>query len=242
MREATARAESPRERVATPAIDTEGRSVEIPGIAVEKEWNPQHFAQEQTRLLVRQLFFSGGPLPVRQVVFSAVDLRTDVERLCTHVGETLAQETLSDIAVVGGNGAGAQRKGLKAADPEVEPEPLENICLDQSRCNGPRNLWFLPERAGRGWGSKMSMKTYLDDIRREFPYSIVQGPPVTECGDALSLAEFADGMVLVLSAQHTRRVAALRTRETLAEAQVRLLGTVLSDREFPIPEKIYRRL
>lgn len=242
MRGATARSEWPRERVVTPAIDAVERSIEIPLIAVEKAWNPQSFAQEQMRRLVRQLFFSGGPVPVRQVVFSAVDLQTDVERLCTHVGETLAEETLSDIAVVGGSGAGAQWEDLEAADREIEPDPAENICPDQSGRNGPRNLWFLPARDGRGWGSKMAIKTYLDDIRREFPYSIVQGPPVTECGDALSLSEFADGMVLVLSAQHTRRVAALRTREALAEAQVRLLGTVLSDREFPIPEKIYRRL
>jgi hypothetical protein len=31
-------------------------------------------------------------------------------------------------------------------------------------------------------------------------------------------------------------------REQLSAANVRLLGTVLRDRVFPIPEKLYRRL
>jgi len=56
------------------------------------------------------------------------------------------------------------------------------------------------------------------------------------------MAQFADGIVLVLSALHTRRAAAIKTREVLERAQVRLLGTVLCDRLFPIPEAIYRWL
>jgi hypothetical protein len=35
---------------------------------------------------------------------------------------------------------------------------------------------------------------------------------------------------------------ARKIKETLEGAQVRILGTVLSDRVFPIPEEIYRRL
>jgi hypothetical protein len=41
---------------------------------------------------------------------------------------------------------------------------------------------------------------------------------------------------------HTRRRAALQTKRALEEAGVRLLGTVLADREFPIPQNLYRRL
>jgi Mrp family chromosome partitioning ATPase len=56
------------------------------------------------------------------------------------------------------------------------------------------------------------------------------------------MAQFADGMILVLSAQRTRRATAIKVKQTLERANVRLLGSVLSDREFPIPEGIYRRL
>jgi Mrp family chromosome partitioning ATPase len=56
------------------------------------------------------------------------------------------------------------------------------------------------------------------------------------------MAQFADGIILVLSAHRTRRAMARKIKETLEAAQVRILGTVLSDRVFPIPERIYRRL
>jgi len=49
-------------------------------------------------------------------------------------------------------------------------------------------------------------------------------------------------VVLVLEANATRRVAALSAKEALEAAGVRLLGTVLNDRTFPIPEKLYRKL
>jgi Mrp family chromosome partitioning ATPase len=56
------------------------------------------------------------------------------------------------------------------------------------------------------------------------------------------MAQFADGTVLVLSADRTRRVAARKIKEKLDGANARLLGVILSDRVFPIPEAIYRRL
>jgi Mrp family chromosome partitioning ATPase len=84
------------------------------------------------------------------------------------------------------------------------------------------------------------LHAYLAEVRREFEYSIVAAPPAGESNEALAMAQFADGIILVLSAMHTRRVTARKIAEVLA--QVRLLGTVLADREFPMPEGIYRRL
>jgi protein-tyrosine kinase len=48
--------------------------------------------------------------------------------------------------------------------------------------------------------------------------------------------------VLVLEANSTRRVAARKAKQALEAANVRVLGTVLNNRTFPIPEKIYRLL
>jgi hypothetical protein len=46
----------------------------------------------------------------------------------------------------------------------------------------------------------------------------------------------------VLGAHSTRRATARKIKETLEAAQARILGTVLSERTFPVPERIYRRL
>jgi Mrp family chromosome partitioning ATPase len=49
-------------------------------------------------------------------------------------------------------------------------------------------------------------------------------------------------MVLVLEANSTRRAGAQKVKEKLHSANARLLGAVLSERTFPIPETIYKKL
>jgi Mrp family chromosome partitioning ATPase len=105
------------------------------------------------------------------------------------------------------------------------------------------NLWLLPPNEGGEDGVSMSStQAQLSDLRREFEYSIVEARPAGESDEAMAMAQFADGIILVLSARHTRRATALKIKEALVAAEANLLGTVLSDREFPIPERIYRRL
>jgi Mrp family chromosome partitioning ATPase len=88
----------------------------------------------------------------------------------------------------------------------------------------------------------MSLNGYLAKLRREFEYSIVEGPPAGESSEAAALGRSADGIILVLEAHRTRRAVARKIKATLDAADVRVLGTVLTGRRFPIPEVIYRRL
>jgi Mrp family chromosome partitioning ATPase len=58
----------------------------------------------------------------------------------------------------------------------------------------------------------------------------------------MSLSSLADGAILVIGADSTRREAALQAKNALVAAKFRLLGAALNKRSFPIPEFIYRRL
>ena len=60
--------------------------------------------------------------------------------------------------------------------------------------------------------------------------------------DAALLGQTADGVVLVLEANATRWRTARKAKQALKDANVKVLGTVLNNRTFPIPEKIYRLL
>ena len=206
-------------------------------------WTPEKFGREQIQGLVRQVFLSNVGRPVRQVVFSALEPETDVKQICRQVGEALAVETLGRIAVVG-EYPQVLREGEKS-----KPEMNEHSATDESaqmrrgaiRVRG--NLWLMPAQETDGdRGAPAWLHSYLDTMRREFEYSIVEGPPAGESNEAMAMAQLADGIILVLSARHTRRVTARKTKEMLEAAQVRILGTVLSDRVFPIPHGIYRRL
>ena len=205
-------------------------------------WNPEKFADEQIRNLVRQVFFS-SVTPARQVVFSAAERETDVRGICRRVGETLAAETNGDVAVVADYSRMPPDKEVYRSQ---STECLEKSRITPLRDGGTRvrgNLWLLPPREnGSDVASTASSQQYLGQIRREFEYSIVAGPGGGESHEVIAISQLADGMILVLSAERTRRIAARKIRDALEVAHVRLLGTVLSDREFPIPERIYRRL
>jgi len=215
---------------------------EIKKLKQPERWTPENFAREQILGLVRQVFFSSAARPVRQVVLSAVEPETVVRHLCRQIGETLALETSGSVAVIGGSlhsMPDAQNRPEQTADAaRCANMPLRRIA---TAVRG--NLWLAPalERNGDPV-TAASLHSYLGEIRREFEYSIVEARPVGESNETIAMAQFADGIILVLSAVHTRRATALRAKEVLEAAQARLLGTVLSDRSFPIPEAIYRRL
>ena len=212
----------------------------VNGLRPGAVWSPENFAREQIRGLVRQVFFSNVARPVRQVVLSAVESETDVCSLCRRVGEALALETAGCVAVEGRQ----PRAFLHSYHPDAEHAAAgTSTSLRQCGNRVRDNLWLLPAaQIGSDFTTTASLHSHLCELRREFDFSIVEGPPAGESNEATAMAQLADGIILVLSANRTRRAAASKIKDTLERAQARLLGTVLCDRVFPIPEGIYRRL
>ncbi|MGB8947835.1 MAG: hypothetical protein WCC05_02395, partial [Candidatus Sulfotelmatobacter sp.] len=177
-------------------------------------WNPEDFAREQIRGLVQRVFFASGGRPVTQVVFSGAEPHTDVSGLCDQVGQALALETSAHIAVVGRETTAelASWRGFALRE-----------CSEESG-------------TGRYWISRLA------ELRKEFEYAVIEGPAAGMSSEAALLGQLTDGIILVLGAHNTRRATARKIKETLEAAQSRILGTVLRERRFPVPERIYRRL
>ena len=90
--------------------------------------------------------------------------------------------------------------------------------------------------------SAEQMCSNLLRLSKQFSHVIVGAPPLGPDITASVLGRALDGVVLVVEANSTRRISARNAKEMLEAANVRLLGTVLNNRTFPIPEKVYRRL
>jgi hypothetical protein len=191
-------------------------------------WSPESFAREQLRGLVRQVFSVTAALPVRQMVFSPGGPEVELAGLCLQDAQTLSEETLKDVAL-----ATAARF----------PADVCTLPLKQLANQVQRHLWlFKAGDCGGNRNSKLSGFAFLAELRAQFQYSIVATAAVCDSAAAIETAQFSDGVVLVISAQSTKRVAALKAKRLLEEARARVLGTILVDREFPIPESLYRRL
>jgi hypothetical protein len=209
-------------------------------------WTLDSFAEEQIRGLVRQVFLPGWPKPCRQVVFSPVDQGADIAPICMQVGATLADEGPGVTCVVE-----ACRPTLREGAPwqdapaAVDSQKRFGTLRDLAQQLSP-SLWFMPRNIFLG-GNESGLSTAwlrarLAELRLEFDYTVVQGPAAGAGSEAALLGATCDGLVLVLQANTTRRATAQRVKETLHSANARLLGTVLSERTFPIPSSIYRRL
>jgi Mrp family chromosome partitioning ATPase len=86
------------------------------------------------------------------------------------------------------------------------------------------------------------MRLRLAELRQYFEYVLIDAPALTLGSDGIVLARAAEGVVLVLKANASRREAARKAVQDLQNAGARILGAVLNQRTFPIPQAIYTKL
>jgi len=108
------------------------------------------------------------------------------------------------------------------------------------------NLWLLScgslSAESAGLLNSDMMRLRVAELRKEFDYVLIDSPPLNSFADGVAVGQLADGLVLVLGANSTRREAATKVTENLRAAQIRVLGAVLNKRTFPIPETLYKMM
>jgi Mrp family chromosome partitioning ATPase len=77
--------------------------------------------------------------------------------------------------------------------------------------------------------SGVRMRALLKELVQRFDLVILDTPPVLATADARILGSISDGVLLVVRAGHTDRLAAQRAQHQLLQAGARLLGVVLND-------------
>jgi protein-tyrosine kinase len=231
------------DEVYEPAIEVEREEY---GQTIPTAWNTDSFAEEQIRGLVRQVFLPGWPKPAHQVVLSPVDSKTDISSICMQVGLALSAQARGTTCLVEANlnSPGLQQVVEKNGHDLIETQEPSDFRDSSRRLSN--QLWLIPRSVFVGENenglSGAWLRERLTELRRTFDYTILYGPPAALGSEAALLASLCDGMVLVVEANSTRRLAAQKVKEKLHAANARLLGAVLSERTFPIPETIYKKL
>jgi Mrp family chromosome partitioning ATPase len=86
------------------------------------------------------------------------------------------------------------------------------------------------------------MRSRLKELRAMFDYVLVDASAMNSSNDAIVLGAVSDGAILVLKANSSRKETARNAVQGFQAAKVRILGAVLNQRTFPIPEAIYNKL
>jgi capsular exopolysaccharide synthesis family protein len=211
--------------------------------------NGNHPMQEEILKLVQRIFGSKEEKPCRTVVFSAVESGNGCSWICARVAETLAAHTDGSVCVVDGNVHSPSLHRHFGVDNKTGLMDLmhnDGPAREFARQIHGGNLWLVPSGIPESEAHTMLRSDYLRsrlaELQSAFNYVLIDAPPMSLYADALMLGQMADGMVMVVEANATRREAAHRAKEYLEAGKVKLLGAVLNKRTFPIPESIYKRL
>lgn len=195
--------------------------------------------------LVQRLFLSArnGNVP-RQVVFLGVGKENGSSVVCANAGKTLAAASSRSVCLVEANLISPRLWSFVGGGEAVATHEKTASVREQCVPVG-ENLWYagidLLTDAG-GLVSAAKLKEVLAELRLEFEFVLIDAAGADLSGDAALLAQAADGAVLVIDAEVTRKITARKVKESLEAANVRLLGAVLHDRQFPIPKALYNRL
>jgi receptor protein-tyrosine kinase len=200
---------------------------------------------EEMLRLIQRIFLSANGSAPRQVVLCGVDEENGSSSVCAMAGRTLAANSSRPVCLVDANVRSPRLSrmfGVDGTTPVSGPSaPLRDQCVKIGS-----NLWLagpniLADNC-RVLLPPVQLKERLAQLRDEFEYMLIDAPGTSVCGDAQLLGLVADAAILVIEANSTRRLTARKAKESLDAAGVRLLGTVLHDRSFAIPDWLYRNL
>lgn len=79
-------------------------------------------------------------------------------------------------------------------------------------------------------------------MRGEFDHIIIDTPPIISVTDSGIVGAQTDGVILVIQAGRTQRGIVKRAEELLFQSHSKILGHVLTNIEYHLPEYIYRYL
>ncbi|HTW57368.1 MAG TPA: CpsD/CapB family tyrosine-protein kinase [Terriglobales bacterium] len=196
--------------------------------------------------LVQKLFLAAqGP---RRVVFAGTEPGAGCSWMIARVAESLAAQGRGSVCVVDCN---LRSPGLHEQFGSENHHGLSDALAGTSPIREyvrrwSRHLWYLScgaeSEAGQSLLGSDRMRMRLAEMKTVFDFVLIDASPLNVCNDAIVLGGLTDGVVLLLKANASRREAARKALHDLESANVKVLGAVLNQRTFPIPEKLYKKL
>ena len=206
-------------------------------------------AGDEVGKLVQRLFLIPGPQAPRQVVFAGTEQGTGCTWICARAADVLASQIPGSVCIVDGNARCptlheefhvSNHYGL--AEALQGGEPIRQFAQQLSR----PNLWLLSCGAVSEKSQQLltmdRMRRRMAELRNEFDYILIDVCSLDSNDHAIRLGNWCDGVVLVLEANSSPRNNARRVIEEMQRARTPLLGAVLNQRTFPIPDSVYSRL
>jgi capsular exopolysaccharide synthesis family protein len=217
--------------------------------AQEQHIEIDDIAREECVKLVQRIFLAPTEKPRQVIVFAGVDRGDGCSTICLNTAKVLAANTSKSICIVEANfRTPSLPMTLGVANHYGLADSLQKSGDIRTFANQlkPANLWLLSGGAvtsdSFGLLNSDALAGRVQELRNEFDFILIDTPAIGPYADAIALGRVSDGVVVVLQAEATRRESALKGIENLRQANIEILGAVLNQRTFPIPNFVYHRL
>ena len=204
---------------------------------------------EEVNALAQQIFLTSAADAPRIVAFASTEAGSGCSWVCTHLGEVLASRVAGSVCLVDANLRDPSLhqhfgcdNGNGISDALITVDPIRTF----ARSVSIPNLWLISAGSkGEESQSLLSsdrMRLRIAELRREFDYVLIDTAAMSICNDAIGVGCLSDGVVMVLKANASRRETARQAIQDLQSGKAKVLGAVLNQRTFPIPDSIYKKL
>ncbi len=227
------------------SVQTVEPAIRIPGTQDAPYQKPTAVDDGSVKLVQRLLAPQAIDAP-RMIVFAGIEHGNGCTHTAVSVAEALAASGDRSVCLVEGNFRSPAKSGIFRTNNEQGlSDALSRDGLIRSYGKSARNnkLWVMSAGSVGAESPNLltseRLKTRCEQLREEFDIVIVDAPPLAHYADAIALGRLADGVVVVIEAESTRKESALAAVENLRNADVKIIGAVLNKRVYPIPEKVY---
>lgn len=211
--------------------------------------NYESMSQQEEIKLVERVFLGPDAGSNRVILFSGVDRVEGGARVCAQAARTLAARVHGSVCILD---ADLQARSLQR---HLRIKSLPGLCEAMSQSGPVRqyahllalsNLWLMTSGSDAADShaplNSDRLRIRFDELRRQFDYVLINAPSLGTTANLTQFAQLADGVIFVVDANSTRRETTKQFKDSLEELRVRVLGVVMNDRTFPIPESVYRKL
>jgi ATPases involved in chromosome partitioning len=192
-------------------------------------------------LVNRLLLGDAGP---RCVLFAGAAPGVGCSWIVAHSAEALCAQTNASVCIVEVGATSGWVGNYFMLQNDKGPERLLESTMRTSVRQVASNLWVIP--GGDIQGADFifpyeDLEACLIELRDKFEYVLLDMTALPSSSQVRP-TNLVDGAVLVLKAGETPRRAVKRAIDDLGNCGIKVLGTVLNQREYPIPASLYRHL
>jgi hypothetical protein len=185
-------------------------------------------AQHEIERLTESIFYRKSSLRYKSVLMVDLGGNTSSLWVATGVASLLGKARHSMVHVLAVEGKASE---ISHSSEEGELDPGAGTCVLERISDSASTM------AGRSL-----LTDRLSAIRADGLMAVVHLSQLREQAINRSCVEFVDGVILLVRAAQTRRAALGMIEKQMEMSRTPLLGSVLLDRDYPIPENLYRLL